>query len=328
MTLPELQQHITRCAENPESAGVVLYLVLSNGNEDDQLRIADISAEAAIELKSMLIKSLSEKFINNSELNYMPLSEADNRKNTAYYYDLEEKPDGVKVLDEVIGESDKPEFTFSNDDFNKIKGFVITIGTEENTIAIYKRHHQLNTMKADKTFSLFKSDHRFVKMDEDLIKLSKTIDFIQINDHLIISDLKALESSFGYDKVIKKQAEKTIEAIEAKGLLEDINVLNDMVQDIREAKKIMRIKSDSPVLQLPVPAVIAFVQSHKPIMKKFKISECGNKLKLETKISKKLFISLMNDDLLTSELTKLYYAGLAKDKMEIDEELSTAIGLV
>ena len=28
----------------------------------------------------------------------------------------------------------------------------------------------------------------------------------------------------------------------------------------------------------------------------------------------------MNDDLLTSELTKLYYAGLAKDKMDVEEE--------
>ncbi len=72
-------------------------------------------------------------------------------------------------------------------------------------------------------------------------------------------------------------------------------------------------------MQLPIEAVIKFVQSHKPIMKKFRISDDGNKLRLDTHVSKKLFLALMNDDLLTSELTRLYYEGLAKDKMEVDD---------
>jgi len=50
------------------------------------------------------------------------------------------------------------------------------------------------------------------------------------------------------------------------------------------------------------------------------LSDDGTKLKLDTAVSKKLFLALMNDDLLTSELTKLYYAGLAKDKMDVEEE--------
>ena len=41
---------------------------------------------------------------------------------------------------------------------------------------------------------------------------------------------------------------------------------------------------------------------------------------LDTKVSKDLLIKILNDDLLTSELTKLYYDSLAKDGIKVEEE--------
>ena len=41
---------------------------------------------------------------------------------------------------------------------------------------------------------------------------------------------------------------------------------------------------------------------------------------LDTRVSKDLLIKILNDDLLTSELTKLYYDSLAKDGIEVEEE--------
>ena len=40
---------------------------------------------------------------------------------------------------------------------------------------------------------------------------------------------------------------------------------------------------------------------------------------LDTKASKQLFVKLLNDDFLTSELTRLYYDSLAKDFIESEE---------
>jgi hypothetical protein len=319
ITLPELRTRIQSIIAQPADSGLVLYPVLSNDDGDDIIRLADIAPDAAEELKTMIFDYLNEKFILNEELHFTNLTNADERKNTAFFYDLAEKPDGLKALDLVVQDDAKPEFSFSDDDLTRIKGFVITIGSEENHIALYKRHYHLNTLRAARTFGMFKSDHRFVKMDEDIIKLSKTIDFLQIGDELVVANLKALEDGFGYEAVIRGQAAANIQAIGALGLLEDIVALSDMANDLKQAKKIMKIKSDSPVMQLPVETVIQFVRTYRPIMRKFRLSDDGTKLKLDTAVSKKLFLSLMNDDLLTSELTKLYYAGLAKDKMEVDE---------
>jgi hypothetical protein len=220
----------------------------------------------------------------------------------------------------VLANSARPGFSFDTDNLNSITGFVILIGDVHHSIALYKRHHHLSTMKADKSFSLFRANNRFVKVKEDILRLSASVDFLQVDDALVATNLKALEDTFGYEEVIRKQANANIQLIEAMNILEDITALVEMANDIKLAKKILRIKTNSPVMQLPMATVVNFVSKHKPIMKKFRLSEDGTRLKLDTKVSKQLFLALMNDDFLTSELTKLYYAGLSKDKMEVEIE--------
>ena len=51
-----------------------------------------------------------------------------------------------------------------------------------------------------------------------------------------------------------------------------------------------------------------------------KYNDSQTKFHLDTKVSKNLFIKILNDDLLTSELTKLYYDSLAKDDIIVEEE--------
>ncbi|GAB7087807.1 hypothetical protein JCM15579A_19110 [Marinifilum fragile] len=49
----------------------------------------------------------------------------------------------------------------------------------------------------------------------------------------------------------------------------------------------------------------------------------GSKFNLDTKVSKDLFIKLLNNNFLTSQLTKLYYESLAKDGVEEEEASAT-----
>ena len=288
-----------------------LYPVLETQDGTEEIKLADVNDDASAELKDMLLGYLRSKFVNNEDLYFASLSDADERKNAAYVYDLEEMPPTLEFLGEVLANSARPGFSFDSDEINNITGFVILIGDVHHSITLYKRHHHLSTMKADKGFSLFKANNRFVKVKEDILRLSASVDFLQVGDTLVATNLKALEDTFGFEDVIRRQANANIQLIEAMNLLEDVAPLVEMANDIKQAKKILRIKTNSPVMQLPMATVVDFVSKHKPIMKKFRLSEDGTRLKLDTKISKKLFLALMNDDFLTSELTKLYYAGLA-----------------
>jgi len=314
-TVVEKIQAISRS----QDAVLRLYPILQREN-GDEIKLADLNDDAARELQNMIISYLISKFVANDNLYFTALSEADERKNAAYVYDLDEVPPTLSMLGEILANSNRPGFSFANDNINDITGFVILIGDVENSITMYKRHHHLSTMKADNSFSLFRANNRFIKVTEDILKLSASVDFLQIEDTLIATNLKALEDTFGYEDVIRKQAAINIGMIQEMNILEDVGPLIDMAQDIKLAKKILKIKSDSPVMRLPMATVVGFVSRHKPIMKKFRLSPDGTRLKLDTQVSKTLFLALMNDDFLTSELTKLYYAGLSKDKMEADEE--------
>ncbi len=74
----------------------------------------------------------------------------------------------------------------------------------------------------------------------------------------------------------------------------------------------------SPILRLNIPKieVIRFSKTHPALKDKFKYTEDGQTIRLDTKASKKLFIKLLNDEYLHSELTKQYYEAIAKDKID------------
>ena len=311
---------IIKTISESDNSVLRLYPVFEDENGAIEIRLADITHEAAEDLKEMLLGYLEGKFVNNADLTYNSLTQADERKNTAYEYDLPEKPFVLQMLADILNNSNKPAFSFNDDDISGITGFIILIGDDATRMTLYKTHHRLSTMKANKSYGIFRSVDRFVKVNEDILRLSKHVDFVQINDTLVVCNIAALEKTFGYETVIRNHAQLNIEFINELGLLEDVAPLIEMALDLKQAKKILRIKTDSPVTRLPMATVVNFVKNHKPIMKKFRLSDDGSQLKLDTLVSKKLFLALMNDDLLTSELTQLYYAGVAKDKMDIDDE--------
>jgi len=319
MTLQEIQTRLIYLTTSNDAIGLTLYVVYNNKKGEEQVRLADIDSQSGIELKNQFLDYLSTTFLANDELALINISEGDNRKNVAYIYDLIEKPYGLDSLNVISQNDNQVQFSFSKDDFDNIKSFVIAIGNENSKILLFKKHHHLSVLKGITTFGIKVNDHRFVRVREDIIKLSPNIDFIKIDDELVILNLKTLESGFGFEEIIRKKSSENIDAIEAINLLEDVSILREMALELKHAKQFMRIRANSPVMQLPALTVIDFVKTHKPIMKKFRISLDGSRIKLDTKISQKLFLALLNDDLLTSELTKLYYEGIAKDQMLIEE---------
>ena len=56
-----------------------------------------------------------------------------------------------------------------------------------------------------------------------------------------------------------------------------------------------------------------FTKTTSKLTGKFKYSEDGTKIRLDTKKSKDVFLKLMNDAFLRSELTDQYYEASAKD---------------
>ena len=77
-----------------------------------------------------------------------------------------------------------------------------------------------------------------------------------------------------------------------------------------------------PFIQKNIPSetVISFCRSFPALAGRIRFNENGDKVLLDTKVSKDLFINLLMDNYLTSELTELHYASVAKDSVDAETE--------
>lgn len=259
----------------------------------------------------------------NDDLTLINLSSADDRKDAVYHYDLYEVPQGLTYLKEIIENDNIESFKLDDDDLSKLEGILILIGNEDSQIALYKHQYPVTLMKPDSGFSLMKpkGGNRFKKLDTDILKINSKFEFIRYNGQYYIFDIKALEKFFGFHEAVRNIAEQGVENIKGAGLVMNCDVFSARLDEISFARKLVRSASNSPVLNvIPNTQVISFTNTHPALRGKFKYSGDGSQLNLKTKKSQNLFLKLLNDDFLQSELTKKYYDSIAKDSVDSEDD--------
>lgn len=141
---------------------------------------------------------------------------------------------------------------------------------------------------------------------------------LRVKESVIILNLKTIERNFGFHDVIKREATIGLEAIKDMGIVSNIDTLEELIENVSFARKLTKIARNSPVIQRGIlnVSILAFSRVHPAIRNKMRYTPDGTQFALDTKVSKDLFVKLLNDDFLTSELTQLYYDSLAKDSVE------------
>jgi len=329
MTREELNQNIAFLFANDNPIGIKVYFVLDEEGEN-VIRFADISPDVATDLKEQFTGYIQNRISNNEELNYGAITEADDSGNSAYHYNLDVHPALLQPLYDVneaeiftLQQDDEQpfeDFSFSEDDLKKIKAFVICMGNEANKVVLYKKHYPISLMKRGSYYGLIPSDTRLERFTDNVIKINDTVEFMLVNDALIVLSLKTFQNSFGYDQIIRNKAEENLLTIEATNLLEDIEQLRELMPELKYAKKIMSIRHHSPVLNIPFPDIRAFIQAHPKLKRRIKFNGDLTRIDLQTRTSKELFIKILNDDFLKSELTQLLYDSMKKAAMDNNEE--------
>lgn len=307
MTKEELNQSINQCIQ--ENCGIEVYFGLKNG----EIRKANFFDETQEEMKSMFIQKLHSSVID-ADLSLINLSSADDRTNAIYQYDLD-RTEEMRVFDEVAdGNSDISNFSFDEDGVSEISFFLIVIGSLENRIVIYKQLATVNIYTQRTGFYVWRHDNMLEKIDNDFLRIVPGIDIFQINSELFILNLDYLERKFNIHAVIETAARSQIEIIGNSGLVENSNDLLNDISDVSFARKLSKIAEHSPVLNhIENDRIITFTHQHPALSNIFQYSEDGSKIKLITKKSKIIFLKLLNDDYLNSDLTNKYYDSLAKD---------------
>ena len=320
MNKEELTSYLSNLVKVDAVIGLNMYMIISSDNGIG-IKKADIDQDIIQELKDKFREKIKSKFIEDTDYDFVDITNANNKRNAIYNYNIPKKPSGLEVLGEIIGNETQELFNFKKDKFSDITGLVFLLGDVENKMAIYKKMYPIRLMKRYSTLMIFKSNNRIAKVDEDILKINADFDFIQINNDLIVTNTNTLEKYFGFENIIRGHAAVNIGLIKNSGLLEDIDQIIDMAKDLKFARKIMRLRPDSPVLKLAFDKIKYFIENHPKLCNKLKFNLANTKISLQTKVSKELFLKLLDDDFLKSELTELLYESEIKDSITTEIEI-------
>lgn len=303
---------------NPQ--GELQIIIYANVEDEDEPKKLDIKADDLPEIKQIFIDGINNFIIGKNDYTILQLSAADERGKCFYQYDLE-IPEELELLESVIGNDNLQTFNFQVSQLSSIKSLVILLADDNNELTLYKKLSPVEVIgRGGHIFK--KSNQRLEKFEDQLLRITAKFQVMRIAGEIIIIDLASIERSFGFHDVITREALLSIEAINDMQIVANIDSLNELVNNVSFARKLTKVAKFSPVIKLNIPVadIIYFAKNHPLTKKKMRYNPEGTQFNLDTRVSKDLLIKILNDDLLTSELTKLYYDSLAKDGIEVEEE--------
>lgn len=320
MTREELINSLNLILGQANQLSTIVYAVMK---DDNQVKKLDIANEEITVIQDMFLRSITTKIITVEEQSIIRVSEADNRVNTVFEYDLD-LPAGLNHYFAVLND-ETPIFSFQNDDLSNIDSLIIKIGTEENQIKLFKKLSPVEVFGRG-GYLLWKANNRLERFEDKVLRLTPNFDAILINNNYVFLSLKLLESSYGFHEVIVREATNSLQLVAQIGLLDSVQGIQDLLGKTSFARKVIKIRN-SPVFTKNIAndRIIAFTKSHPSLVNKMRYNEEGTQIILHTKLSRELFIKMLDDAYLTSELTEQYYESSAKDIISEDMEIENEI---
>ena len=316
-----IQEKIKKILNSSVSAEV--YLVFKDSKKGLQFKFSNCENQITEpEIRQSLIKSL-EDLISNEDFSIKSLSSSDEFPGALYHYDYDEKPDDLnKIIDFIKSTSQinfelstKELFNSKKDRLNQLFAFLFVLGTDECKISLFKKHYPFCTIKSDKgLFNIY--DDLLTKYEgNDILRIPEGFDLIIDNDEVYVLNIKMLEHNLGFKQLILQQANKAIDWLQSRDLVDEPQSIRDNTEDITFSRKLVKMFKSSPVISLNISneSLIKFTKNEKELKKLFKYDTDGKRFIVNTKTLRKNLLMLLNDEFLHSKLTHLNYSSASKE---------------
>lgn len=315
MNEQELRDELQFFYDNFDEIGVSIYAILRSSNSPVKL---DIESDALGGLKSLFIDSIKKTITDKEEISILNLSTSDERIDAVYLYDID-LPDELNCINDILGTDDFTLMNLTDNSLSDIQALLIEIGNNTRQVVLYKTMASIN-IYGRTNFFLKKSRTRLTQIDDEFLRVSPNFQLIKIRNSLFVIELSMIEKSFGFHEVIKREATLGVNAVESMLLVENTEVLRELIDDVKYARKFTKVAKSSPVIKARIPNqdIINFCKIFPKLAGKIRFNQAEDKILLDTKVSKDLFIKVLMDDFLTSELTKFHYESVAKDGLDED----------
>ncbi|MEZ9176996.1 DUF4868 domain-containing protein [Vibrio cyclitrophicus] len=301
--------------------GINVYFVDKSNNVFD----SDIASPVLAKFRKEFCDEFRRKYTNHDKFGVVPLSNYDERKNTLYHFDFAPKdmPFEFKLTQQVLdikATDNVPVYQAKNDKLSNISGVVILLKSAplNKSMAFYQHIFPVSLLGPDKgLLNLTAHKTRLVELAQDVIKLNANFVFLQVKNAYFIEHVGTLETRLHFKEVIHSRAKIYSKKIEQTGLVSNMTKFNARIdKETSFARKVVKVYKNSVVIKDKIPNadIVAFTEK-KDYYKALSAAATPTKdsFKLESIVSCKRFLDLLDDDFLKSELTQKDYISRVKD---------------
>lgn len=284
--------------------------------KDGSLSVLNLKNEDNEAIIKEYVKALRAKcFEADYELkNY---STADERTNCFYVYDLADKPDSFQQMKITKGELEKLHpFNAKQHKLNEVASIIVMLSDGERDIVLFKNVYAIEIIGVQSRIIVFPSNNRFERATNDMIRLTPDYDVVYVDNTFVITNLKNIERIQQLTQITLNVAAARVDDIDKIKILSNIENIRDMVKgDVSLAKKVIKIVSESPVLYKGISndKIIAFAKKKEAKFGKLTYTPDQSQFDIQSKKELTRFLSIINNDLLWSELTEDDYFSPTKD---------------
>lgn len=294
-----------------------------------------------IKIENNSLPTLRDAYVNKiheltaeEDLSLLDVTSSDDRKNAIYKYDLQESleifniiTNGFETVENQNNSDAEDVDIFSNNrenfdlsELSKLIGFVARFQYSRGKyLTLFGRYNPVAYLSASKIVLFWSDTSQLAHLNKDIIQFYGNFDFFQLADgDWYITKLATLEKFFGFHEKIKQVAALGVRKIEEASIVsstEKLKVLIDKKLPI--ARKVAKICKDSIVLGLKAEEILNYINSNQRFSRELK-KDKNNKIILKTEKQVKLFLKLLDDGILRSDLTNQEYDVKAKDLLPND----------
>jgi queuine/archaeosine tRNA-ribosyltransferase len=223
---------------------------------------------------------------------------------------LPDEPVEFSALRRLTQIPEPPLFAFADHDLRELKTVIVKVSSAAGSVIFFKPFYPISLMKRDQILLVKNAASRFALVDQDILKLSGGFEVMMLEDEFYINDFAKFEKVFAFDKIATREMNKVTDAIMALQLVDDIK--GHLAACAAPRKEIIGA-GNSSVLKMKTAEILAFVTEKQPQIG-LKIS--GDRVVLDSKESVRRLYRLLNDNYLTSGLTRVEYEILAKHRID------------
>lgn len=313
-----------------QGCGMNLYFILRKQG-DYILKKANVRHEAFAPIKEVLQANIVQlrQMMDEDTFAVLNLSGAEDRKNVIYQYDMEEELRPISLMKEVDANlfndgyftaDNNRVFDFNTDTFEDVDAWIASYGVEGNHIIIYRKTFSVNLLKQGRNLFIFKDAEQIDIVKDDIFRIDGKIDFFLVDNTVLIYNISILEKFNDFKEIVQRSARSSIQQIAAVDLVEDIAKLRERAEnDISFARKLVKVTTNALILNVvDKDKIIQFARAHAYLSRRLKVS-ADNKFELEKKSAQNLFIQLLDDAFLHSELSSNDYLSPGKDILRPEE---------